>query len=165
MFRLAVKSVKHNPKRLILTAVAVALGVALASATFTLTNALSGGFHQLFDEIYSGTDVIVETAPTPGGGTGDPFAIPDPVFTSEDIDTIAAVDGVAAAVGDIQVSGSILAADFEPTGEISDAAGGVQSQIHTWYGDPKVDGATLIEGHGPESDDQIVLDRMKQMGH
>ena len=48
MLRLALKSVRHNPKRLILTAVAVALGVALVSSVFTFTNSLSKGFSDLF---------------------------------------------------------------------------------------------------------------------
>ncbi|WP_062516956.1 ABC transporter permease [Demequina gelatinilytica] len=157
MFRLAVKSVKHNPKRLVLTAVAVALGVALASATFTLTNALSGGFHQLFDEIYAGTDVIVEPAPTETEDDGDQFAAPDAVFTHADLAAVQAVDGVENAVGTIQVMGSVLPKDFEPTGDLM-AAGGAPSQLFNWAGDPKLDQATLVEGSGPEADGQIVLD-------
>ncbi|WP_062303214.1 ABC transporter permease [Demequina subtropica] len=157
MFRLAVKSVKHNPKRLILSAVAVALGVALASATFTLTNALSGGFHQLFDEIYAGTDVIVEPAPTETDEDGDQFAAPDAVFTHDDLAAVRAVDGVARAEGTIQVMGAVLPKDFEPTGDLM-AGGGAPSQLFNWAGEPKLDQATLVEGQGPESDGQIVLD-------
>ncbi|WP_062524533.1 ABC transporter permease [Demequina rhizosphaerae] len=157
MFRLAVKSVRHNPKRLVLTAVAVALGVALAAATFTLTNALSGGFTKLFEEIYAGTDVIVEVDPDADPAEEDPFAATESVFTGADVDEVAAVDGVSSAWGGRQVMGSVLAADFEPTNDVM-AGGGPPSQLFNWAGDPRVDQATLVEGDGPAADDEIVLD-------
>ncbi|MDN4482844.1 ABC transporter permease [Demequina lignilytica] len=157
MFRLAVKSVRHNPKRLILTAIAVALGVTLVAATLTLTNALSSGFSQLFEEIYAGTDVIVEQDPAAVADDEDPFAAGDDVFTAEDLEAIRAIDGVERAEGGIQVMGSVLAADFEPTGDLM-GAGGAPSQIFNWAGDPRIDQATLVEGAGPAADDEIVLD-------
>ncbi|WP_296665286.1 ABC transporter permease, partial [Demequina sp.] len=157
MFRLAVKSVKHNPKRLLLTAIAVALGVALAAATFTLTNALSSGFTKLFEEIYAGTDVIVEVDPNTVQEDGDPFAASDAVFTASDLEAVSAIEGVAIAQGGIQVAGSVLAADFEPSGDLM-GAGGPPSQLFNWAGDPRLDRATLIEGEAPTADDQIVLD-------
>lgn len=153
MFRLAVKSVKHNPKRLILTVVAVALGVALVSATFTFTNALSSGFTRLFTEIYASQDIVVENDPSASVGGDDPFAAQDMAFTSDDVAAVAAVDGVEIAVGGIQVMGSVLPADGP-----SDSFGGPPSQIFNWYGDPRVDLSTLVEGHGPEANDQVVLD-------
>ncbi|MDN4475105.1 ABC transporter permease [Demequina sp. SYSU T00192] len=157
MFRLAVKSVKHNPKRLVLTAVAVALGVALAAATFTLTNALSGGFTKLFEEIYAGTDVIVEADPDADPAEEDPFAATESLFSQADVEDVSAVDGVASASGGRQVMGSVLASDFEPTNDVM-AGGGPPSQLFNWEGDPRVDQATLVEGEGPAADDEIVLD-------
>ncbi|MDN4478076.1 FtsX-like permease family protein [Demequina sp. SYSU T00039] len=157
MFRLAVKSVRHNPKRLVLTAIAVALGVTLVAATLTLTNALSSGFSQLFEEIYAGTDVIVEQDPAAVADDEDPFAAGDDVFTAESLEAIRAIDGVERAEGGIQVMGSVLAADFEPTGDLM-GAGGAPSQIFNWAGDPRIDQATLVEGVGPAADDEIVLD-------
>lgn len=157
MFRLAVKSVKHNPKRLVLTAVAVALGVALAAATFTLTNALSSGFHQLFDEIYAGTDVIVEEAPSDTDEGGDQFAAGESVFSTSDLASVQDVEGVAMAVGGIQVMGAVLPEGFEPTGDLM-GAGGAPSQLFNWAGEPRIDQSTLVEGRGVEADDEIVLD-------
>jgi len=157
MFRLAVKSVRHNPKRLVLTAIAVALGVALAAATFTLTNALSSGFSKLFEEIYAGTDVIVEEAPDAAAEDEDPFAAADSIFSASDLQAVRDVDGVERAEGGVQVMGSVLAKDFEPTGDLS-GAGGPPSQLFNWAGDPRIDQSTLVEGEGPAADDEIVLD-------
>ncbi|WP_062380677.1 ABC transporter permease [Demequina pelophila] len=160
MFRLAVKSVRHNPKRLILTAVAVALGVMLVAATLTLTNALSSGFSKLFEEIYAGTDIIVETDPDAVDADeeeGSPFAAADAVLIPDDLEAIRAVDGVERAEGGVQVMGSVLAKDFEPTGDLT-GAGGPPSQLFNWAGDPRIDQSTLVEGSGPAADDEMVLD-------
>lgn len=158
MFRLAVKSVKHNPKRLVLTAIAVALGVALAATTFTLTNALSSGFTTLFEEIYGSTDVIVEPAPDASTEGEDPFAAGEAVFSFDDLDSVRGVDGVERAEGGIQVMGSVLPADFEPTGDLTGGGGGAPSQLFNWVGEPRIDLSELVEGEGPAADDEIVLD-------
>ncbi|MFV0286565.1 MAG: ABC transporter permease [Demequina sp.] len=161
MFRLALKSVKHNPKRLILTAVAVALGVSLVAATQTFTNALSSGFSDLFDDIYSGTDIVVEADPNAAEESdqgGDPFSVGAGVFSPDDVAAISAVDGVEIAAGGVQVTGSVLPAD---TGEGTTdplAGSGAPSQIFNWYGDSTIDQSTIVDGRGVEADGEIVLD-------
>src|SRR5664279_1867763 len=97
MLRLALKTVRHNPKRLILTAIAVALGVALVSSVFTFTNSLSKGFGDLFSTIYSTINVVVEP---------DPKANLDPnskagLLTAADVATISALPGVKVAEGGV----------------------------------------------------------------
>lgn len=151
MFKLAVRSVRQKPGRLILTAIAVALGVSLVAATFTFTSALRSGFNELFDTIYASTDVIVEVDPNSQVDTNDPFESGGPVFTDSDVEAVRGVDGVEIAAGGIQLEASVQPnqggqATFGPT------------QMFNWYGDPRVDLSTIIDGHGPEADDEIVLD-------
>src|SRR5690554_6640614 len=160
MFRLALKSVKHNPKRLILTAIAVALGVSLVAASHTFTHALSSGFSGLFSEIYSGTDVIVEKAPDTDESTnGAPFGPPEGIFEDALVGEIEAVAGVEVAFGGLQVAGSVLGPD---TGEAAAAdpfaTGGAPSQIFNWSGMPAVDLSEVVEGRGPESNGEVTLD-------
>src|SRR5690554_2920155 len=162
MFRLAVKSVRHNPKRLILTAVAVALGVSLVAASFTFTNALSSGFSGLFSEIYAGTDVIGEPDPdsaesTDGGG-GDPFNRPEGTFEPALVDEIAAIEGVDAAFGGVQVMGSVLPPETAEAAEDPFAAPGAPSQIYNWSEEAGDNQTTLVDGRGPQARGEIVLD-------
>ena len=89
MLRLALKTVRHNPKRMILTAIAVALGVALVSSIFTFTNSLSKGFGDLFSNIYSTVDVVVE--PDPDANV-DPLS-KEGIFTAADVAAITVVGG------------------------------------------------------------------------
>jgi len=150
MLRLALKTVRHNPKRLILTAVAVALGVALVSSVFTFTSSLSRGFGDLFSEIYSTVDVVVEADPD---AELDPLS-KDGLFTSADVEAIRGLDGVAAAEGGIGYEmGSLLnAAGDGPLGQ------GAPSLLYNWTGNSDLDGATLIEGRAPQADDEVVVD-------
>ncbi len=159
MFRLALKQVRHNPKRLILTAIAVALGVSLVSATFTFTNSLSTNFSDLFTEVYGSTDVIVERDPhaTSEDTTEDPFAAMRGMFSEDDVAAVNAVAGVDQAVGGVQVAGAVLPAEL-PTDPMA-GGGGAPSQLFNWSGNPRIDLSTVVEGRGPEANGEIVLDR------
>ena len=152
MLRLALKTVRHNPKRLILTAVAVALGVALVSSVFTFTNSLSRGFGDLFSSIYSTVDVLVEPDPN-AENQADPFS-KDGLFTLAEVETIRGLDGVAAAEGGIAYEmGSLL----NPAGD-APLTQGPPSLLYNWTGNADLDRATLIEGRAPTADNEAVVD-------
>lgn len=152
MLRLALKSVRHNPKRLILTAIAVALGVSLVAATFTFTSALSRGFTDLFSQIYSTIDVVVEPDPN-ADITVDPTS-KEGMFSQADLDAVSAIDGVAAAEGNVGFErGLLLNKEGDaPLGQ------GAPTLVYNWTGTPDLDNATLIEGRGPEADGEVVVD-------
>jgi putative ABC transport system permease protein len=154
MFRLALKSVKHNPKRLILTVVAVALGVALVAATLTFTSALSRGFTDLFGDIYSSVDVIVEEAPAEGEEGQFESRDAQGPFSEADVAAIEQVDGVKYAVGSVAYeTGMVLNADGDgPLGQ------GAPTLIYGWSGIPEIDGSTLIDGTAPAADGDVVVD-------
>ena len=150
MLRLALKTVRHNPKRLILTAVAVALGVALVSSVFTFTNSLSKGFGDLFSTIYSTIDVVVEP---------DPKANLDPnskvgLFTAAEVATISALPGVTAAEGGVAYErGGLL----DPAGDAA-LGQGAPTLLYNWTGNADLDRATLIDGRAPAADNEVVVD-------
>jgi putative ABC transport system permease protein len=156
VFRLAVKSVRHNPKRLILTAVAVALGVSLVASSFTFTNALSNGFSDLFSEIYEGQDVIVEPAPDSEAASDDPFAAPEALFSASDVEAVAAVAGVSAAAGGVQVVATVLPAETEAG--TPPAGFGPPTQLYNWTGVEQFDRSVVVDGVAPTSDGEMVLD-------
>lgn len=154
MFRLALKSVKHNPKRLILTVIAVALGVALVSATLTFTSALSRGFTDLFGDIYSSIDVIVEEDPAEGEEGQFESRDAQGPFSEDDVAAIKQIDGVLYAEGSVAYEmGMVLNAEGDgPLGQ------GAPTLVYGWYGIPEIDGSTLIDGKAPEKDGDVVVD-------
>jgi len=152
MLRLALKNVRHNPRRLILTAIAVSLGVALVSATHVFTNALSSGFGDLYKDIYGSVDVIVE--PDPDSDIEIPAGTSP--FTDDDLATVRGVEGVAAADGSLSYQmGALLDKDGQaPNG----GQGGPPSILINWTGNEDLDGATLVDGAAPTAPGEAVID-------
>ena len=152
MLRLALKNVRHNPRRLILTAIAVALGVALVSATHIFTNALSSGFDALFNDIYDTVDVVVEPNPD------DTIDLPagTSVFHDEDVEAIRAIEGVGTAEGSLAFQMGVL---LESDGKAPNGGqGGPPSILLNWSGNADLDGATLVDGAAPSAPGEAVID-------
>jgi putative ABC transport system permease protein len=148
MFRLALKSVKHSPKRLILTAVAVALGVSLVAATQIFTNSLSSGFSNIFSASYSSIDVVVETDPNSDvviQADQEPFA-------DADVARIEATDGVAQAYGVVTGQGALISADAGANQP------GPPTFVQNWTDNTDVDGGTVLEGAAPTKPGEVALD-------
>ena len=76
MWRATIKSLLARKLRLLLTAVAVVLGVGFVAGTLVLTDTATATFDQLFGDIYAGTDVVVQAQsafkPTAQSGGGGP---------------------------------------------------------------------------------------------
>ena len=70
MLRATIKSLLARKLRLLLTALAVVLGVGFTAGTFILTDTALASFDDLFGQAYSNVDVVVqaEQAFTPTGG-------------------------------------------------------------------------------------------------
>ncbi len=152
MLRLALKSVRHNPKRLILTTIAVMLGVSLVAATFTFTSAFSRGFNELFSDIYSTVDVVVEHDPN-ADDNFDPLS-KEGLFSADDLAAVRATEGVASAEASVAYEmGSLL--NKEGDGPL---VPGPPTLLYNWTGNPDVDRAILIEGRAPESLNETTVD-------
>lgn len=148
MFRLAIKSVRHNPKRLILTAVAVALGVSLVATTQILTHSLSANFSGLLSASYSSIDVVVEADPD-----SDVLLAPNELpLTKTDLTAVEDTDGVATAYGIVSGQGA----------QISDSAIPGQpvppTLVVNWTGVEAIDGGIIVKGAAPSGPGEIALD-------
>ncbi|WP_062303209.1 ABC transporter permease [Demequina subtropica] len=157
MFRLAAKSVRHNPKRLMLTAFAVALGVGLIAATHIFTDSLDRGFTQLFGEIYDGVDVIVEPV-TDDGEVGDPTSGESLADGLDDavVQTAQSTAGVDLAMGSTEAMGALIDTDGET---LSGGGGfGPPTLFFNWTGVEDFDSATIVDGRAPEAADELVVD-------
>ena len=139
MLRLAFKSVRHNPKRLILTAIAVALGVSLVAATHIFTNSLSSGFGALFEDIYDSVDVVVEADPD----SDIEFEPTEGAFTDANVEDIGAVEGVSEVGPGIGVENLFV---LNAAGDAPLNMGGAPTLIYNWTGVPEIDRSTIVDG-------------------
>jgi putative ABC transport system permease protein len=150
VLRTTLRSLWEHKRRLISTTVAVLLGVAFMSGTLVLGDTLDSSFDSLFSDINDEVDAEVRGPELFDTGFG---LIRGPLDASV-VDTVADVDGVAAATGNIASSGGrILGADGEPIG----ATNGPPTLLANWVEDPGLSGVELSEGRGPESDDELAL--------
>lgn len=107
MFRATVKSLLARKVRLILSGLAVVLGVMFVSGAFVLTDTLGRSFDSLFADAYAEVDVNVAAKPKLELGEleGEQLATPFPAAT---VETVRAVDGVAEATGVVAADGARL---------------------------------------------------------
>src|SRR5262245_18281359 len=98
MFSLTLKGLWAHKLRYALTGLAIVLGVAVMAGTMVLTDTMEKTFNGVIQQANDGTDVIVRQA----SNIDDDFADARARVDADVVSTVAAVDGVAAALGSIQ---------------------------------------------------------------
>jgi putative ABC transport system permease protein len=149
MFTLALKQVLAQRIRLVLTSIAVVLGVTFLSGTMVLTDTSQ----QLFDDKFAtqtpGTDLTVRTAVAFDSAMGVEVER-DPV-PADLVDRISATAGVEGAAGVVSGKGLLIRA-----GEPLQASG--PSLLMSWA-PASFGGFALVRGSVPEQAGEVVIDR------
>jgi putative ABC transport system permease protein len=162
MWRATLKSLLARKLRLLLTAFAVVLGVGFMAGTLVITDTALSSFDQLFGNVFTGTDVVVQakTAFTadqggPGGGGGSER---NPI-PADLLPKVRAVPGVRAADGDV----AGLAQIVDPaTGDVI-ANGGAPTIGNSW--DPDVTTLQVSQGSPPSGPGQVSVDAATARDH
>ena len=150
MFRAAIRSILARKVRLLLTSVAVVLGVGFMAGTFVLTDTMTKAFNNLFDTAYSSIDVLVRSSNAFTAQTSS-LEEREPMPASV-LDEVRAVPGVREAEGDVLGYAQIV----DPaTGKIIGTFG-PPTAASAWN---NLNGFTLKPGGSPPSGpDQVVID-------
>ncbi|MEV7017224.1 FtsX-like permease family protein [Streptomyces sp. NPDC093991] len=148
MFRTALRNVLAHKARLLMTVLAVMLGVAFVSGTLVFTNTLSAALQKQSAKGFDHVDVAVTASweRAEGDRVGESHRL-----TRDLVDDAAAVPGAERAVG--VVSGFTAIADKD--GKL--IGGGFQSQGGNYWGDddPRY---PLAEGRAPKGEGEILID-------
>jgi putative ABC transport system permease protein len=156
VLRITFKSLLARKLRLLLTALAVVLGVAFVSGTLVLGDTLNATFDKLFTTAYSGTDVGVrgksafQVNVTDGG---DPAQARPPVPVSV-LDEVRGVDGVKEAEGDSAGFAQIV----RPDGEVVETSG-APTLGGAWLGDTPLNPYRIVDGEPPAGAGEVALDQ------
>ncbi|MBF9131602.1 ABC transporter permease [Plantactinospora sp. S1510] len=150
MLRATLKSLLARKLRLILSGLAVVLGVMFVSGAFVLTDTLGRSFDTIFSDAYVGTDVGVSAKPKIDVNEmeGMPVAATFPAAT---LDKVKAVPGVASATGLAMADGARV---IGSNGKVLTSFGPPQMGSN-WIGESGL--VTLREGSGPTADDQVAI--------
>ncbi|MGW0433503.1 ABC transporter permease [Micromonospora sp. NPDC003197] len=150
MLRATLRSLLARKLRLLLSALAVVLGVMFVSGAFVLTDTLGRSFDSVFADAYAETDVEVSARSKVATSEfeGEQVAATFPASTLE---RIRAVPGVAQATGLAAADGARV---IGPNGKVLTSFGPPQLGSN-WTGESDL--VRLREGHGPSADNEIVV--------
>jgi putative ABC transport system permease protein len=154
VLRVTVKGLLAHKLRLAATALAVMLGVAFMAGTLIFTDTISRTFDDLFGDVFRDTDAVVrqQEAFSAPQGEGAQRGRVDASL----VGTVAAVDGVAQAEGNVQGYTRLVGKDGEPIG---DPEMGAPTFGANWSESDELNPFTLVEGTAPRADDQVVIDK------
>ncbi|MFI5554137.1 ABC transporter permease [Streptomyces sp. NPDC051738] len=149
MFRTALRNVFAHKARLLMTVLAVMLGVAFVSGTLVFADTLSNAFRNQSAKSYDNVAVAITSYANPDD------AEEEPGISRQTLDKISAVDGVDAAYG--RVEGFAGVAD--PDGKLIGVGWSNKGSNFAAGKDGKDSAYTFTDGSGPVKDDQIALDK------
>jgi putative ABC transport system permease protein len=162
VLRATIKSLFARKLRLVLTALAVVLGVGMTAGSFILTDTALKSFDNLFGDVYKGTDVVVQgttafesSGQNNTGGGSERKPIPASVLPK-----VEAVDGVATAEGSIGGTAWIVDPATNKViqnGGAPPIGGSWDAAITTLQIDPG--------GSPPTGPDQVVIDAATATDH
>jgi len=151
MRKVALRGLFSRKLRLVLTSLAVALGVTLIAGTYVFTDTINASFDRIFEESNKGTDASITPNPTidtsNNGGTA-------PTLSPAMLAKVRANPNVASADGSVFDSATILDAKGKKLSSAQAPAfvGSVADQ-------PRFRGFTVKEGHLPAAPDEATIDR------
>jgi putative ABC transport system permease protein len=159
MFKATLKSLLARKLRLLLSGLAVVLGVMAVSGALVLTDNLGRSFDALFQTVNQNLDVQVSGTQNVQGAEqdGEPVTRPIPATL---VGTVAAVPGVRSAIGAVIVDGARV---IGPDDKVIGSAGPPRFGVG-WRGE--VGFTQLRQGRGPQAPGEIALDAgLAKQGH
>jgi putative ABC transport system permease protein len=160
MFKVSLRSLLSHKLRLVLTAVAIILGVTFVSGTLVLTDTIRSTFQGVLSNVDKGVAVQVKgPAPATAAGRLSGATLPMPEQVLARVQT---VPGVADAVGVVERSGISLLTNGQ-------VVGGTDQRTLlglNWVSDPQLSTIQLTSGTAPEAPDDVVINaRTATDGH
>jgi putative ABC transport system permease protein len=149
MMKLVLRGFVQRKLRVLLTAIAIALGVALMAGTYILTDTINHAFAEVFGTAYANKAVVVTEKETLGRGTGSEAS----VLSDATLARVREVSGVAAASGSISTRAALLTSAGKrlTTGGAFGLVDGVQP--------PRFEAFTATKGHLPSAADEVAIDQ------
>ncbi|MEU2716203.1 FtsX-like permease family protein [Streptomyces sp. NPDC007205] len=148
MFRTALRNVLAHKARLLMTVLAVMLGVAFVSGTLVFTNTISDAYQKSSAKGFDQVDVAVRPAyqDSRGDQVGRTAGL-----TRAMLDKAGKVPGAASATGVVSGFTAVADQDGKPAGGDWQSAGGN-------YWGTKDARYPLVSGHAPHGEDEVLLD-------
>jgi putative ABC transport system permease protein len=146
MLTLVLRGFVQRKLRVLLTAIAIALGVALMAGTYILTDTINHAFAEVFDTAYANKAVVVTEKETLGGSQVS-------VLNVATLARVRAVPGVAAASGSISSQAALLTTSGKRL-----TSGGAPGRVDALQ-PPRFEAFTATQGHLPRTAEEVAIDQ------
>jgi putative ABC transport system permease protein len=149
MLRTAWRNLRHHKLRLVLSGVAIILGVGFVVGTLIFTDTLNRTFTGLFAQTTSDVVITPTEDVQTSGIAGTMATLPGDLLA-----TVAGVDGVAKSAGAVFADGVTI---LDAQGKAMGTAGPPQFGSN-WNDDETLTPYRLIDGRGPAADGEVAID-------
>jgi len=146
MRKLVLRGFVQRKLRVLLTAIAIALGVALMAGTYILTDTINHAFAEVFSSAYANKAVVITEKETLGGSEVS-------VLNQATLARVRAVPGVAAAAGAISSRAALLTTSGKRL-----TGGGAPSIVDALQ-PPHFEAFTATQGHLPHTAGEVAIDQ------
>jgi putative ABC transport system permease protein len=150
MRKVALRGLFARKLRLVLTALAVALGVTLIAGTYVFTDTINSSFDRIFTESAKGTDASItprKTIDTSNNGGTQPTVSPAVLAQ------VRRQPGVQSADGSVFDVGTVLDSKGKRI-----TSGGAPNFIASIADQPRFDAFTIKQGRKPTNADEVAID-------
>ena len=152
MWRVTLHGMLAHKLRLVLTGLAIVLGVTFVSGTLVLTDTLHATFSTLFTKVYANVDLEVRGSAAFANQTGA-MAVREP-FSQSLLARVRAVAGVEVADGGVGGYAQYVGKDGKAI-----VTGGAPTIGMTYENDRQLSSLTLVAGTGPHNAGDVVMDQ------
>jgi putative ABC transport system permease protein len=149
VLRVALRGLLARKLRTVLTGFAVVLGVAFVAGTFVFTDTIDASFKDLFERAQKGVDVTVEAHKA----IKEDFAAA-PTMPAATLARVRALDGVAAAQGEVSADGTLLDRQGKPI-----VSNGPPTLLLSGATDSRFQALDYPQGHAPAGSGEVAVDR------
>ena len=146
MLKLVLRGFVQRKLRVLLTAIAIALGVALMAGTYILTDTINHAFAEVFSTAYANKAVVVTEKETLGGSQVS-------VLNEATLARVRAVPGVAAASGSISSQAALLTTSGKRL-----TSGGAPGRVDALQ-PPRFEAFTATQGQLPRTAGEVAIDQ------
>jgi putative ABC transport system permease protein len=154
MLRATFRSLSAHKVRLALTATAIVLGVSFMAGTFVLTDTVKHSFDNLFKQVNSSVDIVVQGKAPYGTGGARGFGANRPPVPASVLPAVQAVPGVRDAQPSIGTEVTLIKSDGKALVKRGPPTLGV-----SWNPDRSLSSLHLVAGRAPSAPDEVVMDR------
>jgi putative ABC transport system permease protein len=146
--KIALKDLFGRKLRLVLTSLAIVMGVAMVSGTYVLTDSINAAFSSIFQTAYSTSDAVITGKEEFGGSQNAPSF---PESTLAKVKALPAVEDAAGGVGD-------TAQFVGKNGKVLDLHGAPGLAFSVTNTDQRFNPLKLLSGKWPVGPDQVAID-------